>query len=96
MVSTLIEQIAKTWMHTYKTDQNKSLRSRVKEERGKKKEFMSGVKHTSKQAYALIYKGLDRPTQRVGQTKQCPGEQGSQNLYGPDCPIASEMKRSDK
>ena len=33
MVSSLIEQIAKTWMHTLKSSENKSICSGVKQER---------------------------------------------------------------
>ena len=78
MVSTLIKQIAKTWMHTLKSVQNKSIF--LKGEARKKKEFKSGLKRTQKQVYALFLQwiGPSDPMDRTNQT--LPRKQGFPEL----------------
>ena len=62
----------------------------------KKKEFKSGLKRASKQAYALNLNGSDCPTVRIGQTEQCRSDQCWNRLNGPDCPTHPKMRGSDK
>ena len=93
MVSTLIKQIAKTWMHTLKSVQNKSICSRVKQERRKNSSpdwnaLQNKYRHCS-------YKGSDCLTLSFGQTEQCSIEQGFTCLNGPDCLTGSKLNGSD-
>ena len=65
----------------------------LKGEARKKKEFKSGSKHSSKQAYTLNFNGLDSSTPWIGQTGQHTGKQGGKMLVWTGLSDCLEIER---